>query len=150
KRSQPIIRGVLSVHFRRSPTMLRWFLRRFSPTSRDSAANLGRNNHLGCPRCRRVLIVPSREVFRCPCGLLFRVTSMSEVQLLLRTSQTDNLYAKGTGLPRELVELMPVVTFTERDAARASASLQGLAKGANAEKLGDSGLVPDTGAADRA
>ncbi|CAM9301225.1 unnamed protein product [Pylaiella littoralis] len=70
--------------------------------------------HLSCPRCRRLLIVPSVDKFRCQCSLIFRVSGAAEGMQLCFSLSDQEANGKGSGLPRELVERLPTVVVSER------------------------------------
>ncbi|CAM9138653.1 unnamed protein product, partial [Ascophyllum nodosum] len=77
--------------------------------------NATTTRHLSCPRCRRLLIVPRAETFRCQCSMIFRVTGSSDNQLHLCFSLRDQeANGQGFGLPRELVERMPAISVTQQ------------------------------------
>ncbi|CAM9930426.1 unnamed protein product [Scytosiphon promiscuus] len=78
--------------------------------SQDSES---KTKHLSCPRCRRLLIVPNVDTFRCHCSLIFRVSGTAEGTMQLCFSLSDQeAHGQGHGLPRKLVERMPVTTVT--------------------------------------
>ncbi|CAM9341067.1 unnamed protein product [Hapterophycus canaliculatus] len=76
--------------------------------------------HLSCPRCRRLLIVPNVDTFRCHCSLIFnRVSGTAEGTTQLCFSLSDQeAHGQGHGLPRKLVERMPVTTITVEASAK--------------------------------
>ncbi|CAM9823749.1 unnamed protein product [Ectocarpus sp. 6 AP-2014] len=76
--------------------------------------------HLSCPRCRRLLIVPNVDTFRCHCSLVFskvRGAVGGTMQLCFSLSEQE-LHGQGCGLPRELVERLPVTVVTEEMCAK--------------------------------